>query len=278
VRTLTDQRPAPYTHSGKIDEVLRLEAQAQAFTQILEREFDIIGLKPGMKVLDAGCGTGANARKMAGKVAPGHVTGVDMDALFISEARKFATNNDIHNVSYERGDITNLQYPDDIFDVAYCRLVLMHVHNPVATITELQRVTKRKGRVAVSDNDDGGVITYPEMPKMLELWNQYGQSAKERGEDRYIGRQLFSILSQASLQSIKIYPLPIHATQHNPEMLKLLVSVPAQIIELSKEHMLTNNFMTEAQYLEAHQEIQQFLNHPGAFAMGINFLAIGDVP
>jgi hypothetical protein len=99
----------------------------------------------------------------------------------------------------------------------------------------------------VSDNDDGGVITYPKMPKMLELWNQYGQSAKERGEDRYIRQQLFSILSQASLQSIKIYPLPIHATQHNPEMLKSLVSVPEQIIELSKEHMLTNGFMTETQ-------------------------------
>jgi ubiquinone/menaquinone biosynthesis C-methylase UbiE len=274
---LTDKAPTQYTHSGKIEEVARLEAQAQAMAEVIQREFKLISFKQGMKVLDAGCGTGANTRKIANTVSPGEVIGIDMDSLFITEARKFASNEGIRNVHYDVGDITHLQYPDKIFDVTYCRLVLMHVNNPITTVTELKRVTKPKGLIAVSDNDDGGVITFPEMPKMIELWTQYGQSAKERGEDRYIGRQLFSILSQAGLHSVSIHPLPIHATQQNPEMLKLLVSVPVQIIELSKEDML-NGYMTESQYQEALQEVHRFLNHPGAFAMGINFLAIGEVP
>ena len=274
---MTDKAPAQYTHSGKVEEVARLEAQAQAMAAVIQREFELIGFKPRMKVLDAGCGTGANTRRIANAVSPGEVIGIDMDSLFITEARKYASTERIRNVRYDVGDITHLNYPDHTFDVTYCRLVLMHVHNPITTVAELKRVTKQKGRVAVSDNDDGGVITFPEMPKMLELWTQYGQSAKERGEDRYIGRQLFSIFSQADLHSINIHPLPVHATQHNPKMLKLLVSVPVQIIELSKEYMITNGYMTETQYQEALQEVHRFLKHPGAYAMGINFLAIGEV-
>lgn len=267
-----------YVHAGKLEEVVRLEAQAKAFGRLLEKEFEIVGLKPGMKVLDAGCGTGAVARRMAAKVSPGEVYGIDIDSLFISEAKKLATNQGIKNIGFELGDVDYLKQFDGTFDVSYCRLVLMHVKNPMKTVTELKRVTKKGGIVAVSDNDDGGVITYPEMPKMIDMWAKYGRSAKTRGEDRYIGRQLFSIFSQAGLSPIAIYPLPIHATQQTPEMLKMLVSVPVQIMEQCKETMMKEGLVTVEYYEEAMKEVQAFLSHPGAFAMGLTFLAVGKVP
>ncbi|MBS7619506.1 methyltransferase domain-containing protein [Candidatus Bathyarchaeota archaeon] len=266
-----------YVHAGKLEEVMRLEAQAKAFGKVLEKEFEIVDLKPGMKVLDAGCGTGAVARKMATKVSPGEVYGIDIDPLFICEARKLAANEGVSNVRFELGDVDSLKYGDGTFDISYCRLVLMHVKNPVKTVTELKRVTKKGGVVAVSDNDDGGVITYPEMPKMMDLWTKYGRSAKIRGEDRYIGRQLFSIFSHAGLSPITIYPLPIHATQQTPEMLKMLVLVPVQIMEQCKENMMREGLVAVEHYEEAMKEVQAFLSHPGAFAMGLTFLAVGKV-
>jgi len=267
-----------YVHAGKLEEAVRLEAQAKAFGRVLDKELEILGLKPGMKVLDAGCGTGAVARKMAVKVSPGEVCGVDIDSLFINEAKKLATKEGIKNVKFELGDVDNLNYNTGIFDVSYCRLVLMHVKNPAKTVTELKRVTKKGGFVAASDNDDGGVITYPEIPKVLDVWSRYGQLAKTRGEDRYIGRQLFSIFSQAGLSSISIYPFPTHASQQTPEMLKMLVSVPLQIIELNKEDLMRKGLMTTEDYTQGMKELQMFLNHPGAFAMGLSFLAVGKVP
>jgi len=278
VRALTGKPQDKYVHSGKIEEVMRLEAQAKAFGKVLEKEFEILGLKQGMKVLDAGCGTGAVTRNIAVKVSPGEVFGVDIDSLFVNEARKLAANEGLGNVRYDLGDVNDLKYSDGTFDLSYCRLVLMHVKDPIKTVKELERVTKKEGVVAVSDNDDGGVLTYPEMPKMMDLWAKYGCSAKTRGEDRYIGRQLFSIFSQAGLSPITIYPLPIHATQQTPEMLKMLVSVPVQIMELCKETMMQEGFVTAEHYEEAMNEVRAFLSHPGAFAMGLTFLAVGKVP
>ncbi|MDH7564093.1 MAG: class I SAM-dependent methyltransferase [Candidatus Bathyarchaeota archaeon] len=142
---MTGKPQDKYVHAGKIEEVIRLEAQAKAFGKVIEKEFEILGLKQGMKVLDAGCGTGAVARKMAAKVSPGEVYGIDIDSLFISEAKKLATNEGIKNIVFELGDVDDLKQSDGTFDVSYCRLVLMHVKNPVKTVSELKRVTKKGG-------------------------------------------------------------------------------------------------------------------------------------
>lgn len=57
----------------------------------------------------------------------------------------------------------------------------------------------------------------------------------------------------------------------------MLVSVPVQIIELCKETMVEEGLVTVEYYEEAMKEVQAFLSHPGAFAMGLTFLAVGKV-
>lgn len=271
-------KPREYAYADRLGEAIRLEAQAKALQKILEKEFEIMALKPNMKVLDAGCGTGAVTRRMALKVHPEQVCGVDIDSLFISEAKKQALSEGIKNIQFELGNIDNLKYDNGAFDLTYCRLVLMHVSSPVKTIAELKRVTKKGGIVAASDTDDGAMLAFPQAPRFFDLLLKFGQRAKARGDDRYIGRQLFSIFSEAGLSSINIYPLPMYATQQNPDMLKMLVLVPVQIVEQEKDAMIREGLTTAKDYEEAMKEVQLALKHPGAFAMGLTFLATGKVP
>jgi ubiquinone/menaquinone biosynthesis C-methylase UbiE len=153
----------------------------------------------------------------------------------------------------------------------------MHVDEPVKTVRQLARVTKKGGIVAISDIDDGVIISYPHAPKFHELWNKFGQMSKEKGMNRYIGRELFSILSQAGLSSIQVYPFPMYATQENPAMLRGLVSVPMQIIATSKDTMVDNGWFTEEEYMEMVDEVEKALSHPGGFALGMSFFATGIV-
>jgi ubiquinone/menaquinone biosynthesis C-methylase UbiE len=271
-------QPKKYSFGGKPEEVQRLEAQGRAYGRLLDKEMEFLSLKPGMRVLDAGCGTGVVTRRMAIKVSPGEVQGVDMDSLFIEEARKIAAEKGVNNIKFSVGNADDLKFEDDVFDLSYCRLVLMHVKDPVKTVAELKRVTRSGGTVAISDQDDGGILVYPELPKMMYMFSKYGSLAKMRGEDRFIGRKLFSIMERAGLSPITIYPFPIYATQQNPEMLKMLVSVPVQIVESSKDDMINHGLTGAEDYPEAVKEVQEFLNYPGAFVMGITFLAVGKVP
>jgi ubiquinone/menaquinone biosynthesis C-methylase UbiE len=269
-------KPREYAYAGRLDEAVRLEAQAKAFDKIIERELEILGLKPNMRVLDAGCGTGAVTRKIASKVFPAETYGTDIDPLFINEAKRAALNEDKKNIRFELGNIDKLTYDDGFFDLTYCRLVLMHVKNPVKTIAELKRVTRKDGIVAASDTDDGTILTYPPAPKFFDLWTKCGERAKARGDDRYIGRKLYSIFSEAGLESIRIYPLPTYATQQTPEALKMLVNVPIQIIEQDKDAEIEEGMATAKDFEEAMNEINLVMKHPGAFAMASTFLATGE--
>ena len=271
-------QPKQYSYGGKLEEVFRLEAQGRVYSGLLEKEIDFLGLKPGMRVLDAGCGTGVVTRRIAVKISPGEVYGVDMDPLFIEEAKKLAVKEKASNIKYDLGNINDLEFGDDVFDLSYSRLVLMHVKDPVKTVAEMGRVTKKGGIIAISDQDDGGIIVYPELPKMMRMFSKYGSLAKMRGEDRFIGRKLFSIMEQADLSPIKVIPFPMYSTQQNPEMLKMLVSVPVKMVESSKDEMIKQGLIEEEDYSEALKEVQKFLEYPGAFAMGLTFLALGTVP
>jgi hypothetical protein len=152
----------------------------------------------------------------------------------------------------------------------------MHVKNPAGTIAELRRVTKKGGIVAASDTDDGTMLTYPPAPRFFHVWSKFGERAKARGDDRYIGRRLYSIFSEAGVSSIRIYPFPMYATQQNTDALRMLVYVPVQILEQDKNAMIKEGVITANDYEEAMKEVRFVLNHPGAFAMGTTFLALGE--
>jgi ubiquinone/menaquinone biosynthesis C-methylase UbiE len=271
-----NDKPREYMFAGRLEEASRLEAQAKAVGKIIERELEILDLKPNMRVLDAGCGTGAITRRMASKVFPAETFGVDIDSLFIDKAKRAALDEGIKNAHFERGDIDNLRYDGGFFDLAYCSLVLMHVKNPVKTIAELKRVTRKGGIVAASDIDDDTVLIYPPAPKFLELLSKFGQRAKFRGEDRYIGRKLYSIFSEAGLSSTKIYPLPMFGTQQDPDALRALVYQVVQVLEQDKNAMIRESVATERDYEEAMKEVKYFLESHGSFFMVSFFLAVGE--
>ncbi len=274
---MSDKR-ARNTDRDLDNEVARLEFQAVAFRRIIENEINTLSLEQGMSVLDAGCGTGAVSRTLARIVNPGTVTAIDINDLLIDKAQKLAIEEGIDNIRFELGDVRNLGFSDASFDVSYCRIVLMAVSDPVKAASELKRVTRSGGQVLVSDIDDDFMLVYPPIPTIMEVWRKYVKVAMDEGRDRYIGRKLFSILSQAGLKSVKIVPTVLHATQDSPEELRMLSSVPLRLMERAKEPVMEKGILTPTEYEAAMTEYNEFLNHPGAFLLMGTLFAIGTVP
>lgn len=272
------EKNSDYVMKHSEEEVMRLELQAAVLSDVIDHEFDAMNIESGMSILDAGCGSGAITRKFAQIVKPAQVTALDFDPIFIESAKAIAADEDIININFEIGDLDNLQYQDGEFDLAYCRLVLMHVEDPVRTISELKRVTRKGGFVAISDNDDDAIIVHPSIPRVNELWRKFGEWAKTERMDRHIGRQLFSFLSQAGLKSIRIFPYSIYRTQENPEQFRMFASVPIQIIDAKKTELLEQGIFTEEEYNLAMEEFEAMVNNPGGFIMSTFFFAIGEVP
>ncbi len=109
------------------------------------------GLKPGERVLDIACGTGATALEAAACVAPGgEVLGVDLSQRMVDAATARAAARGCDNVRFARMDAENLALADGGFDAALCVLGLMYVPQPRDALREMRRSLRPAGRIVLA--------------------------------------------------------------------------------------------------------------------------------
>lgn len=185
---MNDTRRASYTH-GHHESVLRSHQRRTAQDSA---GYLLPWLKPGLAVLDVGCGPGTITADLAALVAPGSVTAIDQFADVLDDARAEAQRRNLSNLSFAVADIDRLDLPDDTFDVVHAHQVLQHVADPVQALREMRRVCTPGGIVAARDADYSGFVWYP-MLSGLDVWRDiYQRAARANGGEPDAGRRLLS--------------------------------------------------------------------------------------
>ncbi len=154
-----DAAPDPDWHVRYLDAA----AQAPGIGEWKEIARSLLAPQPGACLLDAGCGTGADAFALARDVGPtGSVVGVDLSARMTAEARRRAAaqaaGGDALPVAFAQASLTALPFAAAAFDGCRAERVLHHLDNPAAALAELARVTRPGGRVVVMDGDLDSII------------------------------------------------------------------------------------------------------------------------
>ncbi len=111
-----------------------------AFARLLPRQ--------GEAVLDIGCGCGTTTLELAAAVQPGRVTGVDLSAPMLEEARARADAARVDNVEFVETDAQSHPFQPRSFDALYSRLGTMFFDDPIAAFTNLRRALRPGGRLA----------------------------------------------------------------------------------------------------------------------------------
>ena len=115
----------------------------------LARTWDALTLRPGSRILDAGCGTGQFALAFADRGC--RVVGVDLSPAMIARARAHANERSAErSVEWREGDLTRLVDADATFDAVHARVSLQFVPDPAAALREFRRVLTADGRLYAS--------------------------------------------------------------------------------------------------------------------------------
>ena len=147
-------------------------------------------LRAGQSVLDVGCGPGTITADLALLVAPGEVIGLDAAADVVGQAEAHGRSLGLSNVRFEVGDLYDLPYPDESFDVIHLHQVLQHVADPAGALIALRRVLAPGGVLAARDSDYAAFTWWPVDP-LLDRWRAVYFAVTERnGHDAAIGPRL----------------------------------------------------------------------------------------
>jgi SAM-dependent methyltransferase len=174
-----------------------------------------LNLRAGQRVLDAGCGPGAQLGLLRDAVAPGgHVVGLDLDAGNVEVATALWPDELASGaLRLDSGDVTNLPFDTGTFDACWTSLALHHVAAPATALREIARVTAPGGLVAVLDGDDG--LSFPFLPWPPDLEERVRAAASRGATENYggthdstllpyLGRELPRLLREAGLTEIAI--------------------------------------------------------------------------
>lgn len=147
-------------------------------------------LRPGLDVLDIGCGPGTITADLAGRVTPGRVLGLDRSADVVEQAT--AANADSENLDFVVGDVYALDIDDDSFDVVHAHQMLQHLSDPIAALREMRRVCRPDGVVAVRDADYEAFTWAPDDERLVAWLDIYRRVARANDAEPDAGRYLKS--------------------------------------------------------------------------------------
>jgi len=151
--------PDPYSQITTIDpSILNILIRAQEIRAADPRArairrtfFSSVDFPKSARILEAGCGSGAISRELAGLPDVGEVIGSDPSPVFLAKARELAAG--MRNLRFEEGDARSLPYGDNDFDVVVFHTCLTHVPGPEKALAEAFRVLRPGGRLAILDGD-----------------------------------------------------------------------------------------------------------------------------
>ncbi len=172
-------------------------------------------LRPGLRVLDFGCGPGTISSGLAQAAAPGEMHGIDMEASQIELARALAEARGQDNATFHVGDVTDLPFVDGYFDVVHCHNVLMHVPDTAAVLAEVQRVLKPGGILGCREMICSASFTHPDFGVLGSAWGMFADLVAADDGHPQIGKELKRRLAEAGFTGVRgtasfdIYSAPV---------------------------------------------------------------------
>ena len=184
----------------------RLELRGRSEDEVAARSayLDLIGVVPGERVLDVGCGSGVVTRAVDRRIAPnGMAVGLDPSPALLTVARELAEQEGVGElVDLREGDARSLPFGDGEFDVVLAVTSLSHIPAGEQAIPELVRVARFGGRVGVFDRDtDSLIIAHPDRDITRRIVTSFSD---QQSMDGWLARRLLGRLTEVGLQDVHV--------------------------------------------------------------------------
>ncbi|MBN2371150.1 MAG: methyltransferase domain-containing protein [Vicinamibacteria bacterium] len=203
-----------YVHGYSSRERLRLHDQAAALVGLLHSDTVYAA---GARVLEAGCGTGAQTVYLAARNPGARFTSIDVAETSLHNARCAVRERGLTNVDFQQADIYNMPFAAGSFDHVFVCFVLEHLDRPIEALARLRGVLKPGGTITVVEGDHGSAYFHPDSAWARQAIHCLIELQARKGGDALIGRRLFPLLTAAGLHDVAVVPRIVYVDDSKPE-------------------------------------------------------------
>lgn len=195
----------------------RLEDQAGSLVDLLHAD---TAYPPGSRVLEAGCGVGAQTVTLASNSPGAHFVAIDVSADSLARAQTRVAAAGVTNVEFRQADLFALDGGGlPLFDHVFVCFVLEHLAEPVKALVALRQRLRPGGTMTVIEGDHGMTRFQPESAAARHAIDCLVRLQRERGGNADIGRQIYPLMRSAGLVDVKASPRIVYADSSRPALI-----------------------------------------------------------
>lgn len=263
----TPSAPVPagdYVHGYSPREVRRLGDQADILAQLLHAG---TVYPAGSRVLELGCGIGAQTVHLLRSSPRAHIVAVDRSEESLAQARTRVAESAPHaRVEWHRADVYDLPFADAEFDHVFVCFVLEHLPDPRRALTGLRRVLRPGGTVTVIEGDHGSAFFHPDSAFARAAIDCQVRLQAAAGGDAQLGRQVQPLLAGAGYDKIAVRPLTVYADGTLPDLVEgftrnTFIAMVASV----RDKALAASLTTTAEWEQGIDDLRRTAEDDGTF-------------
>lgn len=261
-----------YVHGYSAEESTRLTDQATTLTGLLHAG---TSYPADSRVLELGCGVGAQTVILAGNSPHAAFTSIDISPGSLAAARNRVRHTGLPNVTFQRADLFGLPFQPACFDHVFVCFVLEHLANPAGALQAAKRVLKPGGSITVIEGDHGSACFHPDSDRARKAIECLVTLQRRAGGDSEIGRRLYPLLVQAGYRHVTVSPRMVYADASRPAVVDGFTRKTfTAMVEGVREQAVGQGLMDEASWAAGISDLYRAAADDGTFCYTF-FKAVG---
>ncbi len=231
------RRAKGYLHGFTPEERDRLYRQARFLEYKVHEN---LPFRRSRKLLEVGCGVGAQTEILLRRFPDLHVTGVDASPPNLEAARTFLAGLGWAASRFDlcEGDAGSLQFEADTFDSAFLCWILEHVGEPARVLSEVRRVLRPGSPVVVTEVQNATFFLDPYSPHTLAYWMAFNDHQLELGGDPFVGAKLGNLLQAVGFSDITTKVRTFHLDNRRVSERREFIAFWAELLLSGAEGLL----------------------------------------
>lgn len=252
-----------YVHGYSDREEGRLLDQANALTGLLHCDTHY---PTGAKVLEAGCGVGAQTVTLATRSPGATILSVDISRDSLAAARDRTRAAGVRNVVFLQADVYSLPFSPESFDHVFVCFVLEHLARPGQAITAPKSVIKLGGTITVIEGDHGSAYFHPESPSARKAIQCLIELQARAGGNSLIGRSLYPLLLDAGFEHVAVSPRMVYVDASRPQLVEGFTKKTfTAMVEAVGERALAHGLIDEETWTRGIRDLYRTAEADGTF-------------